>query len=396
MRDWLDVEHAGADLSVSITRAEFFVLRAPCETPVRTSFGTMLDRPAVYVRLEASDGATGLGEVWCNFPSCGAEHRGRLLESAVFPALLERDFVSPAECFAALTTRFERLAIQAGEEGPIAQCLAGIDGALWDMVAKRAGAPLYRMLGGNDPIIGVYASGINPTGAVETVARCRARGYTAFKLKIGFGDEIDLANLAGIADGLSDGDQMMTDVNQGWTVEKSLAMLPKLAGFPLRWLEEPLLATSPPTQWQELARASPIPLAAGENIMGQETFERAAKGGAFGVLQPDLCKWGGISGTFPVARGILDAGLRYCPHFLGGGIGLAASAHLLAAVGGDGILEIDSNANPLREDLFSPDISAGRIDIGRADGIGISDAEFRDVLRSQPKGTLAAQAQATR
>ncbi|MDH5453795.1 MAG: mandelate racemase/muconate lactonizing enzyme family protein, partial [Paracoccaceae bacterium] len=256
MRDWLDVEHAGADLSVSITRAEFFVLRAPCETPVRTSFGTMLDRPAVFVRLEASDGATGLGEVWCNFPSCGAEHRGRLLESAVFPALLERDFVSPAECFAALTTRFERLAIQAGEEGPIAQCLAGIDGALWDMVAKRAGAPLYRMLGGNDPIIGVYASGINPTGAVETVARCRARGYTAFKLKIGFGDEIDLANLAGIADGLSNGDQMMTDVNQGWTVEKSLAMLPKLAGFPLRWLEEPLLATSPPTQWQELARAS--------------------------------------------------------------------------------------------------------------------------------------------
>jgi D-galactarolactone cycloisomerase len=53
-------------------------------------------------------------------------------------------------------------------------------------------------------------------------------------------------------------------------------------------------------------------------------------------------------------RAILDNDIRYCPHFLGGGIGLIASAHLLAAVGGDGMLEVDFNINPLREGMAVP------------------------------------------
>ena len=67
-----------------------------------------------------------------------------------------------------------------------------------------------------------YASGINPTGTIETVERCRDLGYTAFKLKIGFGDDTDLRNLTDIAENLSDNEQMMTDANQGWSVEKHL------------------------------------------------------------------------------------------------------------------------------------------------------------------------------
>jgi len=396
MHEWLAPDLVQADLSISVARAEMFVFRVPCETPVRTSFGTMLDRPAVFIRLEASDGAAGLGEVWCNFPSCGAEHRGRLLETVIFPALLEHIFDGPADCFATLTRRFERLAIQAGEEGPVAQCLAGIDGALWDLVANRADVPLYRLLGGNTSVIGTYASGINPTGALDTVARCRAGGHVAFKLKIGFGDETDLANLAGISDGLRDGDELMTDANQAWTVEETTEMLPRIAEFPLGWLEEPILATSSAHDWQVLAQASPIPLAAGENIMGQDNFERAAASGAFGVLQPDLCKWGGISGTLPVARNILRSGRRYCPHFLGGGIGLAASAHLLAVAGGDGLLEIDSNVNSLREDLFSPEVMTGKIDLGQSPGIGISAETFADFLGAQSPGTLTATCEQTR
>ena len=396
MRDFLPEGYANADVSIAITRAEMFVLRAPCEKPVRTSFGTMYDRPAVFVRLEASDGAVGLGEVWCNFPSCGAEHRGKLLETAIFPALMESAYADPTACFEHLTRRFERLAVQTGEEGPIAQCIAGVDGALWDLVAKRAGVPLYQFLGGTSSVVGAYASGINPTDTVETVERCRTQGYTAFKLKIGFGDEIDLRNLRGIADGLHDDEQMMTDANQGWSVEKTIEMLPKLVEFPLRWLEEPILATSANSDWQVLAKASPIPLAAGENIMGFGNFDIIMNSGTLGVIQPDLCKWGGISGTYPVATKILETGGRYCPHFLGGGIGLAASAHLLAAVGGDGLLEIDSNANPLREDLFAAGVKAGQIDVNQGVGVGISSEYFDDVLAAQTPTMLTAKTELTK
>ena len=92
-----------------------------------------------------------------------------------------------------------------------------------------------------------------------------------------------------------------------------------------------------------------------------------------GVLQPDMAKWGGFSGCLPVARAILGAGLRYCPHFLGGGVGLLASAHLLAAVGGDGLLEVDANPNPLRTRLCGAvgAVREGRVILGDAPGLGV-------------------------
>ena len=48
----------------------------------------MIDRPAVFLQLETSDGVKGLGEIWCNFPSCGAEHRARLLQDSILPAVM--------------------------------------------------------------------------------------------------------------------------------------------------------------------------------------------------------------------------------------------------------------------------------------------------------------------
>ncbi|MCC2676318.1 MAG: Mandelate racemase/muconate lactonizing protein, partial [Ramlibacter sp.] len=143
-------------------RVEAFVFRCPIATPVRTSFGTMHDRPAVFVRVEDADGAVGWGEIWCNFPSCGAEHRARLLDTVLAPLATSRSFTGPAEAFEWLSARTAVLAIQSGEPGPIAQVIAGIDLALWDLCARRAGQPLWRYLGGTRDEVVAYASGINP------------------------------------------------------------------------------------------------------------------------------------------------------------------------------------------------------------------------------------------
>ena len=165
----------------------------------------------------------------------------------------------------------------------------------------------------------------------------------------------------------------MVDANQAWTLSDALAALPDLMRYPLKWLEEPMMADRPTEEWLELADASTIPLAAGENMINSRDFSIGIDGSCYGVIQPDLCKWGGISGVLPVARQIMAAGKRYCPHYLGGGIGLAASAHLLAAVGGDGLLEIDSNDNALRGDLFSPAIIDGKITLSDVPGLGVAD-----------------------
>ena len=72
-------------MPTSIVRLEHWVFRAPVAEPVANAFGAMSNRPALFLRLSASDGAWGWGEVFCNFPQVGAEHRARLVDSIFRP-----------------------------------------------------------------------------------------------------------------------------------------------------------------------------------------------------------------------------------------------------------------------------------------------------------------------
>ncbi len=349
------------------------VYRFPLQTPVRTSFGVMHQRPALLVRMEDRDGAEGWGEVWCNFPDCAAEHRARLIETVFAPLLDDRPIADPASVTDDLAERTAVLAIQSGEPGPMQQCIAGIDIALWDLVARRAGAPLWRYLGGTNPEIGAYASGINPDDAARTAARCRDEGHRAFKLKVGFGERRDLENLQAIREVLGPAAILAVDANQAWPLDTAVEMARRMESFDLHWLEEPLRADRPWSEWKRLAAATRIPLAAGENLAGFAQFDEALAQGALGVVQPDAAKWGGLSNCVALGRRIRAAGARYCPHFLGAGVGLLASAHLLAAVGGDGLLEVDSNPNPLRTLTCGAAgvVRDGRITLDHAPGLGM-------------------------
>jgi L-alanine-DL-glutamate epimerase-like enolase superfamily enzyme len=286
-----------------------------------------------------------------------------------------------------LTARTEVLALQSGEIGPIAQAIAGIDLALWDLTARRNGQALWRLLGGVNDRVAVYASGINPDDAVDVVNIQRGLGHTAFKLKIGFGVTPDVDNLKGLRDLLGSEPALMADANQAWNLETAQDMARRIAPFGLTWLEEPLRADRPAPDWAALQAECAVPLAAGENLVGQAAFEAMIDSAAVRVVQPDIAKWGGISGCLPVIARIRKAGLRYCPHYLGGGIGLLHSAHLLAAVGGDGLLEVDVNPNPLRTLLWGAieGIDQGQVKLGDAPGIGVEpDLE---ALRQASHGT---------
>jgi L-alanine-DL-glutamate epimerase-like enolase superfamily enzyme len=370
-----------------IARVEAQLFRYRVETPVRTSFGVMTSRPALFVRIEDREGAVGWGEAWCNFPDCGAEHRAHLLRTLFAPLLEGRAPADPAAVSADLAERTAVLAIQSGEPGPIHQCIAAIDTALWDLAARRAGEPLWRYLGGTSPEVRVYASGINPEAPERTAARCRDEGHRAFKLKVGFGEARDVANLKAMRAMLGDAAALMADANQAWPLAAALAIAPRLEEFGLAWLEEPLRADRPRAEWLRLARATRLPLAGGENLAGHEAFDEALETKALSVVQPDVAKWGGVSGCLAVARRAREAGSLYCPHYLGGGVGLLASAHLLAAAGGEGLLEIDANPNPLRSAACGrvARVSEGRIVLDERPGLGAEPdsaalSEFRVAL----------------
>ena len=359
----------------TLARVEAHVFRTPIEEPVRTSFGTMTERVAVFVRVEDSDGARGWGEIWCNFPNAAAEHRALLFADILAPRVLGKSLDDPAALWSELDRALHVLRVQSGDAGALSAAAAGLDLAIHDLRARKRGLPLWRALGGTDSApLPVYASGLNPgRAAYDTVGRMRAGGYRAFKIKVGFGEATDLGSLRPVAHELQVGERLMVDANQGWDLRAACALVPKLAEFGLGWIEEPLMADRPLSEWTQVAAVAPTMLAAGENLRGAGPFQEMIDSGLFGVIQPDAAKWGGHSGCLPVARAALAAGRTYCPHFLGGGIGLLHSLHLLAAVRGPGLLEVDANPNPLREgvlqDVFS--VRDGSVSLPGGQGLGL-------------------------
>ncbi len=368
---------------MTISKIECWVFRAPIKAPVSTAFGTMTNRPALFLRLSASDGAWGWGEVFCNFPQVGAEHRARLIDSLFAPLLQGSPSDDPPRLRERLEEQTRRVAIQCGEPGPFAQIIGAVDQALWDLAGRRAGLPLWKLLAaGNSESTGentgagskrvrVYASGLGPDRVAETALRKKAEGFAAFKFKVGFAAERDRANFAEIRAALGSEARIMVDANQAWSPATAAQRIAELAPFNPYWVEEPLAADEPVSRWRELAGQCGVPLAAGENLRGMGAFKEALDAGYLAFVQPDVAKWGGISACRDVARLASSRKAVFCPHWLGGGIGLAASLHLRAAMGPEGYAEVDANPNPLREEVFSPRPEDGWVTLTDEPGLGV-------------------------
>ena len=355
-----------------IARLDVYALQAAIDTPVTTSFGAIPARVSALLRIEDADGHAGWGEIWGNFPSITCAYRAKLACQVLPEPLLGAEVESPGGFCIRLADRLRVLAVQAAEPGPISALLAATNQALWDLAARRAGLPLRRVLNADAAeTVPVYASGLNPTGAMEMAERARAAGHRAFKLKIGFGDDVDRRNLQGMREMLDDEERLFVDANQRWSLGEAIAQIPLLEEMEVDWWEEPMLAEASPGDWGVLRGSTMIPLAGGENLRDLAAFRVAYS--YLGFVQPDIGKWGGVDGCLAIARGALEHDCTYCPHWLSGGVGLMHSAHVLAAAGGDGLLEVDANPNPLRTRIADPatGIFEGNLHMVDAPGIGI-------------------------
>jgi L-alanine-DL-glutamate epimerase-like enolase superfamily enzyme len=356
---------------IQIASIEAFSFRVPVAMPIKVAFGTFRDRPFVLVRVTDTDGVQGWGEIWANWPAVGAEHRARLAID-LGERLVGQVFESPSDFFRKLTASLEVLVLQTLEVGPIAQVVAGLDIAMWDLVARREGRPLHQLLSGRAVTsVPVYATGINPDEPERFAAARQAEGHRAFKLKTGFGHEIDIRNLRAMRDVLGPQATITCDSNQAHDLKAAIEFCRAIEPLNLSWFEEPLRVDAPQSDWEALARASTTPLAGGENFHDRQ-FDEAIAGPVLQVLQPDVTKWGGVTGNWAVAQGAVQAGKRYCPHYFGGGISLLASLHIIAAAGGDGLLEFDCHPNVGREAVVGDllPVTDGRVPVPTGAGIG--------------------------
>lgn len=364
-------------LESKLVKLQVLHYRYPLSRQIETTMGPVTYRPALVLRIEDEEGAYGWGEIWCNFPPDGDQYRASLA-MGVLPNVLADLSTCIDNPFDHLQLKLQRLSLQAGEPGPIAQLCAGVDIAVHDLIARRKTVSIAENLAadkasGLSRSVKAYASGISPKDYEVQIERMRSRGFVHFKMRIGFGANDSIPELKSAASDRRAGESLMADANQAWSLPVAQARVKVLDPLNLGWLEEPLLADSTDKNWQALASVSATPLAAGENLRSYSDFQKAIELRALSVYQPDLCKWGGLSGCLEIAKLVDQSGQRYCPHYLGGGIGLLASAQLLSATCHDGMLEVDSSDNPLQDCLSGGKRSLvnGLFKLGDGPGLGL-------------------------
>ena len=345
--------------------------------PVRTSFGAMTARHAILVNVRTDEGLSGWGESFGNFPSWAPFERIRTISDGLAPLLLGEDPLEPERLHRKLRVATATLSRQWGAPGPIAQAISALDIALWDILGQARGEPIHRLLGDAAlERIPVYASALGPQDPAPLAAAMQARGVDAFKLKVGFGRDRDGRNLERLRERIGPEARLMVDANQAWDLDTARGMVGLLERHGAYWLEEPLLAD----RWLELAalrRELPFQVAAGENLTDVASAEAFLELEPVDIVQPDVCKIGGLSEARALCRFARERGVPFAPHYLGGAVGLVASLHLFAALQGGVVMELDSNPNPFRQELGGEllTVSEGALAVPQLPGLGLQPDE---------------------
>ena len=356
---------------IKIKSLRSYYLEFPLINPVITSFGVMKTRPCIIVELEDFNQNIGYGEVWCNFPSDGASYRFNLLNSLYLDNIIGLKFSNPDKLIDKITDKFKTLFVQSGDIGSFDNINSGLDCALWDLFAKTKKIPLNKLLNADSPKhISVYASGINPSDSFEKIGVARSMGIKAFKVKIGFNHSLDMDLLRSLDDYVANDEMLMLDANQGWSIDEASKYLKILENYNFSWIEEPISALSNKDEFNNIINSTNCNLAFGENINNLDDFIFLGQNIKLKYIQPDLTKYGGITLISNLSKTIQSN--KIWMHFLGSGVGLLTSAHIMSAINPSAFLETDINVNPLRTNLFKNElkIEGGKINFTDDHGIG--------------------------
>ena len=216
--------------------------------------------------------------------------------------------------------------------------------AVWDLVGRALGEPLWRLLGGRSESLVAYASSAERVGADERVRRCvalRDSGIRAVKLR--FGDEDwrrDVEVVEAVRAAVGAQMRIMVDANQGWRmpgdrsprwdVATAIACARALEPLEVEWLEEPL-RTDDVAGYAALRRGTSLRLAAGEMVREAAQARDLVVRGGVDVIQPDVVLAGGIGGCRRIAALADLHGRTWSPHTWSNGYGLVANLHAALA-----------------------------------------------------------------
>lgn len=283
--------------------------------------------PATIVRVRDTDGREGVGSGDAMYGF--ADYQRWFIGEPVL-ALAQHD------------RRLANIGFHAGRPWPLSV-------ALHDLAGHIAGQPVWRMLGGSNPSVRLYASTAvhrSTAATVSMVQQLVSQGFQAVKLRFGrpsIDDDLEVVRAVRSATDIA----VMVDCNQGWRMpwdtaepwdlDQAWQVAQALAECGVFWMEEPLFRGdyAGMAALRERLAGSGLLVAGGEMTREPYEFEQMLRMGCLDVYQPDVVCTGGCSGLAALGRRVLDEGHLFTPHTWGNGVGVLANLHLAAAVAGE-------------------------------------------------------------
>jgi L-alanine-DL-glutamate epimerase-like enolase superfamily enzyme len=290
---------------VKITRIETIPVQIPInpQRAIRGSLGAHIVSPFLMIKIHTDEGIGGLGEVsctpiWSGEDQVTADH---FIHDYLAPALQGQDPVQIERLTAKLR---QRLAAN-----PFTK--AGVEMALWDILGKAAGLPLYRLWGGpvRDFVPTKFSvSGLEPDKAGELAAWAVAKGFSAMKVKVGMDPEGDVARVRAVREAVGPDVRLGVDANGGWSPRVAIQTIRRMYEFGIYFAEQPVPPVDP--AWMaDVRNHVNIPIMADESVNTVQDAMSLARAGAADVLSLYVGKGGGVSVARKIAAVAEAAGL---------------------------------------------------------------------------------------
>lgn len=350
-----------------IATVEATTVTLPIPRPLRLGSSTITQRRYAVVRVSTTDGLRGEAFALSRDTPVAATVRELLA-----PMLVGR----PADAIAATGDALFRGALAGGRVGTFMRALSLVDIALWDIKGKRAGLPVWRLLGGGEPEVGCMLVAGYPTGEPseelgEHVAACAREGHRLLKVARAASPDDTRRLLATAAEGFDDETAVVVDAGWWWrTAREAAAELRTWAdAAPLAWVEDPLVPEDT-DGYATLCAEQVAPIGVGDELTDRHAARRLL-GARLAVLRIDAMAIGGITGARHVAALAEGAGVPVSYH-----VYPELHVHLAAGLPGGGLVETfgaaDNPFDPAARLLTGgPRFEPSRAIASEAPGLGI-------------------------
>jgi L-rhamnonate dehydratase len=266
-----------------------------------------------------------------------------------------------------------------GRQGAAIQAMSAVEIALWDIVGKATGRPVYQLLGGGfRETFRAYASilfGDTPA-ETERIGRDLVRqGFRAVKFgwgPMGQSEASDIAHVRAARQGLGADAELMVDAGLCWDTATAIRRAQQFEPFQLTWLEEPLHPDNL-DGYRRLSERSPMRIAAGEEVCDPGEFRQLMDVGGIDVVQVDVTRVGGLSRSKRIGWESAERHRLCVNHSYKTGVNIAASLHFVAALPNTHYFEYCVEPGALRQTLTRERFAVrdGDIQVPEAPGLGV-------------------------